>query len=174
MACKRGARWIMFLVSVLKKYWNEIAQDEHNLDRLRTLEILRDEYLEETRLMRQLTEHSERMRYPQFRERLLRMAEEEREHVSWLREKIAELRGSVPDTEEAPPWRPELNTWERLSQDLEEESRCCALLAHGIAIAENFDPKLTEKLERMFREEEQHRQEIIEMLMRSDPYAEEP
>lgn len=163
----------MFLVSVLQKYWNEIARDEHNLDRLRTLEILRDEYLEETRLMRRFTEHSERMRYPQFRERLLRMAEEERGHVSWLREKIVELHGSVPEMEELPSCRPGTNTWERLSQDLEEESRCCALLADGIAIAENFDPELTDKLEQMFREEEQHRQQIIEMLMRSDPYAEE-
>lgn len=164
----------MFLVSVLQKYWKELVDDSHTLDRLRIVEILREEYVEETRLMRQFTQHSERMHYPQFRERLLRMAEEQREHVSWLREKIAELHGSVPDTEEAPPSSAGKNTWECLCQDLEEEHRCCALLADRIAVAESFDPALTEKLEQLFREEEQHRNEIIEMLMRSDPYAEEP
>lgn len=164
----------MFLVSVLQKYWNQLAHDEHNLDRLRTLEILREEYLEETRLMRQFTEHSERMRYPQFRERLLRMAEEERNHISWLREKITAFHGSLPEIPGAPPSRRGTNTWECLSQDLEEESRCCALLADRIAVAENFDPELTARLEQMFREEEQHRKEIIEMLMRSDSYAVEP
>ena len=162
----------MFLVSVLKKYWNELAGEPHNLDRLRTLEILREEYMEETRLMRQFTEHSERMHYPQFRERLLRMAEEQRDHVSWLREKIAELHGSVADLEETSPRDRGTNTWECLSQDLEEERRCCALLADRIAIAENFDAELTKKLEAMFQEEEEHRQEIIDMLMKSDPYAE--
>ena len=87
----------MFLVSVLKKYWQELANNQHTLDRLRTLELLRDEYTEETRLMHQFTEHAERMRYPQFRERLLRMANEQRDHVSWLREKIVELHGPIPE-----------------------------------------------------------------------------
>lgn len=164
----------MFLVSVLQKYWKELTGEAHNLDRLRTLEVLREEYLEETRLMRQLSDDSERMRYPQFRERLRRMAEEERDHISWLQEKITELHGSLPDLEQASPSSRAANTWERLSQDLDEESRFCALLADRIAIAENFDPALSEKLEEMFREEEQHRTEIMEMLMRSDPYAEEP
>jgi len=161
----------MFLISVLKKYWQELANDSHTLDRLRTLEILRDEYMEETRLMRQLTEHSERMRYPEFRERLLRMAAEQGEHVSWLREKIVELHGPIPEVEE-PPSRGK-NTWECLLRDLEEEKRCCALLADQIAIAENFYPELTTELEHMFEEENQHREEIMDMLMKSDPYAED-
>ena len=100
----------MFLVSILKKHWQALADDRHNLNRLRTLEILRDEYMEETQLMRQFTEHAERMRYPQFRERLLRMAEEQLDHVSWLREKIPELHGSIPDIEETPTHGQ--NTWE--------------------------------------------------------------
>lgn len=161
----------MFLVSVLKKYWQELANDKHTVDRLRTLEILRDEYMEETQLMRQFTEHSERMRYPQFRERLLRMAEEQRDHVSWLRQKIAELHGQIPDVEETPT--PGKNSWECLRQDLAEEKRCCALLADQIAIAENFYPELAAKLEHMFEEENQHREEIMDMLMKSDPYAEQ-
>jgi bacterioferritin (cytochrome b1) len=161
----------MFLVSVLKKYWQELTDDKHTLDRLRTLEILRDEYTEETRLIRQFTRHSERMRYPPFRERLLRMAQEQSEHVSWLREKIVELHGLIPEVEETPT--PGKNSWECLLQDLAEEKRCCALLADRIAIAENFYPELTAELEHMFEEENQHREEIIDMLMKSDPYAEQ-
>jgi len=161
----------MFLVSILKKHWQELADDKHNLDRLRTLEILREEYMEETRLMRQLTDHSERMRYPQFRERLLRMAQEQREHVSWLRKRIEELHGPIPEIEETPTHGK--NSWECLAQDLAEEKRCCDLLADQIAIAENFYPELTVELEHMFEEEDQHRKEIMAMLMKSDPYAEQ-
>jgi len=161
----------MFLVGVLKKYWQELVDGTHNLDRLRTLELLREEYSEETRLMRQFTEHAVRMRYPKFRERLLRMAEDEREHVSWLREKIMELHGSIPKVEET--LTSGKNSWECLAQDLEEEKRCCDLLADQIAIAENFYPELTVELEHMFEEEAQHREEIMDMLMKSDPYAEQ-
>ena len=124
-----------------------------------------------TQLMRQFTEHAERMRYPQFRERLLRMAQEQREHVSWLREKIVELHGPIPEVKETPT--PGKNSWECLSQDLAEEKLCCDLLADQIAIAENFYPELTVGLEHMFEEEDQHREEIMDMLMKSDPYAED-
>lgn len=160
----------MFLVSVLQRYWQQLAADDDTLKRLRTLEILRDEYMGETRLMRQLTEHSERMRYPEFRQRLLRMAQEQSEHLSWLREKIVELHGVIPEVEET--LTSGKNTWECLLQDLAEEKRCCALLADQIAIAENFYPELTTELEHMFEEEDHHREEIMDMLIKSDPYAE--
>jgi hypothetical protein len=52
---------------------------------------LRQQYTAEICDMAQLTQHAQRMHYPQFRERLLQIAREDHTHVHWLREKILVL-----------------------------------------------------------------------------------
>jgi bacterioferritin (cytochrome b1) len=133
------------------------------------LEILTREYIEEVRSAGRLAHHAERMVYPQYREKLRQMAEEERKHAAWLAEKILGVGGQIPevpaDAEEAK------NSWEALVLDLEGEKRCVADLVEAIAIVRSTHPDIADGLERILEAEEKQRDQIIDMLMKSDPQA---
>ncbi len=55
--------------------------------------------------------------------------------------------------------------------DVEEERRCCSDLLQRMHVAEHADPELAEGLRCMREDEKRHREEIMDMLMKSDPYA---
>jgi demethoxyubiquinone hydroxylase (CLK1/Coq7/Cat5 family) len=63
------------------------------------------------------------------------------------------------------------NSWECLLMDVEEEKRCCEDLLERLHVAEHANPEIAEGLRRMREEEKRHREEIVDMLMKSDPYA---
>jgi rubrerythrin len=110
------------------------------------------------------------MVYPQFRERLLRIADEEKAHVRWLREKILALGGELPDT--AVAVKRGGNAWQNLLIDVEEEQRDrMEALEHLYRVAERTDPDIAAGLRRIQEDEKRHRAEILNMLMRSDPQA---
>jgi rubrerythrin len=146
-----------------QQFFNALLPDQHQ----RLLDILRQTYREEAVDVVQLTQHAERLRYPQFRERLLRIAEEEQAHVTWLRDKLLALGGDVPDVSITP--KDAKNTWEALLMDLEEEKRSYADLLEAMHLAEQVDPELAEGLRRIREAERQHREDILEILVRSDP-----
>ncbi len=148
-----------------KQFFDVLLPD----DRQRLVELLRAAYLEEVEDLTQFAQHIERMHYPHFRERLLRIAEEERAHVMWLREKLVALGGEVPAVNVAP--KPAKNAWEALMMDLEEEKRSYENLIEALHIAEQADPEIAEGLRRIREEERQHREEILDMLTKSDPYT---
>jgi hypothetical protein len=58
--------------------------------------------------------------------------------------------------------------------DLEEEKRCCADLDERMLTVARIHPEIAEGLRRIREEEEHHREEIMDMLMRSDPQAWSP
>jgi len=160
----------MSLKSALHKGWQHFLETLQPDDRRKLVELLCEEYLEEARDVTQFTQHAQRMHYPQFRDRLLRIAAEEQAHVQWLREKILALGGEIPQLSFTP--KAGKNSWECLLMDLEEEKRCCGDLLERMYTAEHADPEIAEGLHRMREEEKRHREEIMDMLMKSDPYAE--
>ena len=107
------------------------------------------------------------MDYPQFRERLLRIAAEEQAHVTWLRDKLRALGGKIPAVS-LPP-KGEKNAWQALLMDLEEEKRSYVDLLQAMLTAEQDNPEITEGLRRIREEEQQHREELLDMLVKSDP-----
>ncbi|MBI3303192.1 MAG: ferritin-like domain-containing protein [Deltaproteobacteria bacterium] len=159
----------MSLTSTLHEGWRHFLEALHPDDRQKLVEMLREEYIEEAQDVVQFTRHAQRMYYPQFRERLLRIAAEEQAHVQWLREKILALGGDIPQLSFTP--KVGKNSWECLLMDLEEEKRCCSNLLQRMHAAEHADPEIAEGLRRMREEEKRHREEILDMLMKSDPYA---
>ncbi len=159
----------MSLVSTLYEGWQHFLASLHPDDRQKLVEMLREEYVEEAQDVEQFTKHAQRMYYPQFRERLLRIAAEEQAHVQWLRDKIVALGGEIPQIFFTPKMGK--NSWECLLMDVEEEKRCCGELLQRIHIAEHADPEIAEGLRRMREEEKRHREEIMDMLMKSDAYA---
>jgi rubrerythrin len=146
-----------------QQFFKALLPDQHQ----RLLDILRQTYRKETEDVVQLTQHAEGLHYPQFRERLVRIAEEEQAHVTWLRDKLLALGGDVPDVSITP--KEAKNTWEALLMDLEEEKRSYADLLEAMHLAKQADPELAEGLRRIREAERQHREEILEILVRSDP-----
>jgi len=138
-------------------------------DRQRSLDILQERYIEEKHHVQRFTHHAQQMRYRQFRDKLLEIAAEEQEHADWLGDQISRLRGKFPDV-------PELsvagaNNWQLLLADFDEESHCAAELVEQIRMIQDACPDVGDVLQRIHDDEIRHRDEIQEMLMRSDPQS---
>ena len=135
----------------------------------KALEILWRLYIEESQHAAIFAQHASRMHYPQFRAKLLEIAARETKHSEWIGEKIKLLGGSLPVV---PPVAPAGgNSWELLLEDLEDESRCAGeLLEQAMRLEADF-PSVANLLRRIYEDEQKHRNEIREMLMRSDPLS---
>lgn len=162
----------MFLWSTLKKTWTRLLRWQSHDARKESLALLCLEYIEERKSSLQLQRHAEQMRYPEFREKLLRIAGDEQKHAERLRERIITLGGKVSDISYAPEegW----NSWERLHLDLDAEKHCIWELEEQLVRAERIDPETAEGLSHTLEDEKKHREVILNMLMRSDPQAEWP
>lgn len=133
------------------------------------LDLLRQEYMEESQDVLRLTRHAEQMYYPQFRERLLRIAAEEQVHVDWLSEQLRARWEDVPTVTYTSPVGK--NSWECLKMDVEGERHRCDHLLHVLHLAERLDPTLAVGLQRMRHEERRHHDELLDMMMKSQPDA---
>ena len=134
-----------------------------------TLEILRQRYVDVVQRATLLKQHAEKMQYPQFRDRLLRIAMEKSKHAGWIAEKIVALGGKLPDVQERLATGE--NSWQRLRADLDEEDRTAGRLVQQLWSIESEHPDVDELLRRIHEEEKKQRAEIVGMLMRSDPFA---
>ena len=110
------------------------------------------------------------MPYPHFRERLLRIAQEEKAHVEWLRTKIRALGGEVPAVSLS--IKTGRNAWENLLMDADLEKRDgMEMWGRLFSAAERVDAEIAAGLRRIQEEERRHHQEIVSMLLRADPQA---
>jgi bacterioferritin (cytochrome b1) len=134
------------------------------------LGILRHRYVDEKQHADRFIQHAQRLHYPQFREALLRIASEELKHADSIAEKIKKLGGWLPTVLKSSPTG-EKNSWRYLLEDLEEEQRCAAEAEEEMLAIESDYPDVITLLQRIDGEERHHRDEIREMLMRSDPQA---
>ncbi len=114
-------------------------------------------------------QHAQKMHYPHFRERLLRIAAAEERHAEWLRGEISAL-GDMPPQVSLTETTGK-NTWECLLMDLEEERRCVDDSEDRLLKVEPIDPEIARGLRQIQVEEKHHRDEIRDLLMRSDAYA---
>lgn len=133
------------------------------------VKILQDRYVDETRHVRRYTQHAQRMQYPQFREKLLRIAADEARHAEWLAEKITLFGGALPNVPDVS--NGEKNSWQYLLADLDAERRCSAELMEDMQTVREELPDIARVLERIYEDGEKHRAEIRDMLMRSDPQS---
>jgi rubrerythrin len=155
------------LKKALKEGWRHFFNALHPDHHQKLLEMLRNAYLEEAQDVAQFTQDAERMYYPQFRERLLRIAAEEQAHVTWLGDRLRALGGKIPAVS-LPPKGAD-NAWQALLMGLEEEKRSYADLLEAMHTAEQDNPEIAEGLRRIREEERQHREELLNMLVKSDP-----
>jgi rubrerythrin len=157
------------LKEALEKGWRYFLEALEADHRQTLLEVLREEYIEETHDVAQFTQHVTYMPYPQFRDRLRRIIAEEQAHVQWLRDKILALGGDIPAV--CPLPKAGRNSWECLLMDLEEEKHSCEALLERMHMAEQSDPEVAKGLRRMREEERKHRDEILDLLIKLDPYS---
>jgi len=157
------------LEDALYEGWRNFLKALEADDRQKLLEMLREEYLEEAQDVTQFTQHVTSMPYPQFRDRLLRSIAEEQAHVQWLHDRILALGGEIPAFSPAP--KTGKTSWDCLLMDLEEERRSCEALLERIHMAEQSDHEIAEGLRRIREEERRHREEILNLLMKVDPYS---
>jgi len=156
-------------VSTLKNIWNRWHRALTHDRRQEILDLLCREYLEKSKDAIQFRHHAERMRYRQFREMLLRIAEEEENHAESIKKRIVALGGEVPRVSFNPEER--WNSWEELRLDLEDERRRINDIEDQSVIVEQLDRGTADLLRRIFEDEKKHREAITEMLIRSDPQA---
>lgn len=98
-----------------------------------------------------------------------RIAAGESKHADWIAKKIDALGGTLPSVVESRSSG--RNSWQYLLGDLEEERRCAAELEDDLLTMESDYPDVVELLQPIDEEDRDHRDEIRDMLMRSDPQA---
>ncbi len=133
------------------------------------IEILRQRYVEEMLGIGRLTNHADKMHYPQFRKKLLHIAADKSKQAEWIAEKIITLGGKLPEVPERRS--SDENSWQHLQMALAEENRNAARLLEQIWRIKSDHPDISQFLQRILRAEKKHRQEIMDMMMRSDAFA---
>jgi len=133
------------------------------------IEILGQRYVDELQGIGQLIQHADKMQYPQFREKLLHIVTDKNKHAERISEKIIALGGKLP---EVPEHRSTgQNSWQYLRMDLAEQKRNADRLPEQIWRTASDHPDIGRLLQRIFDAEKRHRQEIMDMIMRSDGFA---
>jgi rubrerythrin len=135
----------------------------------RAMNVLQQRYVEETQQRDRFHQHADKMHYPQFREKLLRISDEKTKYADRIAEAIVALGGKLPRV-------PELrstdeNSWQQLMIALDTENRSADHLAEQLRGIESEIPDIVKLLQRSSEQQKQHRGEVREMLMRSDPFA---
>ena len=156
----------------LRQNWSEWWRRFFDLSRdnsHRVVDVLRQRYVVEMQQYDRLEQHAEKMRYPQFREKLLQLAAENKNDAERIAQKIHALGGQLPGVPDIPPT--DENSWRQLLTALEEDYRSDEHLAEQLRSLESDHHDVLQFLQQISQEHKKHRDEIREMLMRSDPFA---
>jgi len=141
--------------------WNELRER----DRERLLRLLEELYLDELGDAERAERAARGMPYPHLRAALERIAERERRHARWLRDKIRALGGTPPP----PPRLPDRPTWREVLEAFESEK---ADLVRYVEDAYGVDdPELRELLERIREEEEANHRDLLEVVLRAESHG---
>jgi|SRR5215467_1025483 len=153
------------LEGMWSRMWRALRQDR----REEVLELLHREYLTQVKDSIQFRRHAEQMRYPQFRNTLLGIAETEEKHAATLKRRIIALGGDIPQI--PPPTEDGWNNWEELRLDLDDERQRFWELEERLPMVEQVDSETATVLRHILEDERKHHEAMVGMLMRSDPQA---
>jgi len=162
-----AARLMNGLLSALHRGWHQGCDALHPAPQPTLLEALRDTYLAATHTVTQVTQDAERMEYPQFRARLLRMAAEDQGHVTWLRDTLLAHGGAIPTRACPPTVAP--TSWAALLREVAAERRAYEALLEPMHLAEQADPEMAAGFRRLRAATQQHREALLDLLVKSDP-----
>jgi hypothetical protein len=155
------------LLSALRRGWRQVGEALHPDPRPALREALRDTYLATLHTVTQVTQDAERMVYSQFRAQLLRMAEEDRGHVTWLRAALLARGGALPTGACPPTVAP--TSGAALRREMAAARHTSDALLGPMHLAEQTDPEMAAGFRRLRAATQQHRKALLEMLVQSDP-----
>lgn len=155
--------------SCIYKLGQQLYKTQAAQDRQRLLERLCLHQRTAAHSAAQLTHHAERMYYPQFRDRLLQIAAEDRDQLDWFTEQILALEGEVPVAADPPQMGK--NNWDCLRLDLEHKHSSCRELARPVHLAALVNPDLSNQLVRIHTQVRRQREEIRSLFMQCEPDA---
>ena len=138
-------------------------------DSRRVAKILCQRYIEEMQQHNRLAQVAEKMHYPQFRDRLLQMANEYKQQAGRLASEIVRLGGTLPDVPAVQVTNE--NSWQQLLTALDADERSADRLIEQLRAFGSASADVTVLLQEISREQRKHRDAIKDMLMRSDPFA---
>jgi ferritin-like metal-binding protein YciE len=164
-----AARLMHRLLSALHRGWHQGCDALHPAPQPTLLEALRDAYLATAHTVAQVTQDAGRMEYPQFRARLLGMAAEDQGHVTWLRETLLARGGALPTGACPPTVAP--TSWAALLREMAAARRIYEALLGPMHLAEQADPEIAAGFRRLRAATQQHREALLEILVKSDPYT---
>jgi rubrerythrin len=150
------------------KWWQGLVDPAGEKFR-KVIEILRERYVEEMQQVERFKQYARQMHYPQYQQKLLQLAMEKEKHAKWIAEKIVSLGGKLPDVREPNPT--DDNSWRSLQLALNDENRSADHLSEQLRRLGLEHSDITVIFQEMIQEQKAHRDEIREMLMRSDPFA---
>jgi len=136
---------------------------------LKTLDVLRQRYVEEMQQADRFKQSAQRMHYPQYQTKMLQLSAKTNEHAQRIAEKIAALGGRLPKVPERRSTNE--NSWKSLLTAIEDENRSADHLPEQLRSIGLDHPDIAQLLQKISYEAKTHRDEIREMLMRSDPFA---
>ena len=152
----------------VSRWWRrflDLGSDESK----NTVDILRQRYIDEMQRIGRFKQYAEKMHYPQYREKFVEMAKEKSQHAERIAARIVALGGRLPDVAEQRSTNE--NSWQCLSMALDEENRSADRLPEQLRSIASEHSDIVQFLQQISLEQEHHRGEIKQMLMRSDPFA---
>jgi ferritin len=135
----------------------------------KVIEILRERYVEEMQHAERFKQYARRMHYLQYQGKLLQLAMEKEQRAKWIAAKLVALGAKLPGVPEPSPTNE--NSWQSLKLALDDENRSADHITEQLRRLGLDYPDITAFLQEIVQEQRKHRDEIREMLMRSDPFA---
>jgi bacterioferritin (cytochrome b1) len=134
-------------------------------------DALLNSYRDLSNLARQISAHANKAPYPHVAAGLRRIAEEKQSSADLLREKILGF-GSRPD-EISREIKSGKNHWERLVEDLNDQTAVENRLLQRAALLNEISPETAELLRQIADSHRNHRKVLLDLIARADPQAEQ-
>jgi rubrerythrin len=158
------------LKTIVRRFTSVFAGNEKPQD-LDPGEVLRKSYRDLSNLARQIAAHADKAPYPHVAAALRRIAEEKQSSADLLRGKILGS-GHRPD-ELSPEITSGKNHWERLTQDLNDQTAVETRLLDRAALLNENSPKTAELLRQIADSHRKHRKVLLDLIARADPQADQ-
>jgi bacterioferritin (cytochrome b1) len=133
----------------------------------KAVDVLTQRYVGEMQGIGRFMQHADKMHYPQYRDNFLQMAREKTRHAERIGDQIVALGGRLPMLGVAERRSTDENSWQSLAMALDEENCSADRLPKQLRSIASEHADIAEFLQKIAREQANHRDEIRDMLMRS-------
>jgi len=132
---------------------------------------LKEDYINELQLSKQMKNHAETARYKHYKDKLYHLSKSEKNQANVLKELLENLGAEVPNEIPQVAKEKERNLFEALNRDLEMDHQDYFHYYERIYEAEEKGlTGILPILNKLREDEEEHRQSLLYILQRLNPY----